>query len=1287
MAELKKKIAEREALKNSVTAYSREHSPAISNGNGTNTMLLPPLTCTRPPHPPPGHENASMLAFTLAHHQQEHHQQQQQALPPPPPATVGNKRQRVTVEPVVYHHHQHLHGGGDPPSPLPHTLPPVFPYPFPSSGGAGFAPPPPPRPMYSAAIAAQPIPQPIPLPAAIAHPHHHHLPMHSTPMHLHTIPLTPTSLNPTTTATDTTPTTNNNRVALSQPEFEAALHHLQARKHHTLLHRDGLIHQLQESERVYEALCAEEYALVVGTSGLEGLLQQQQWQPPPPPFPPAAAAAAVGFQAPIAFAPTNTNKRKIDEVDIIDLAHDAVEEEEIPPPPPPPPPPPMEPPPPPPLQQPSKRIVSTILDEEASIPEYQPVSEIVLEDMAAGTTIKRASLGRSTRPFTSLLLSPAGISPSSLLSSFDISKSILGFSLDFGRYYLQPQGQCVDTFFACQSKKKGVDFLPLLLDDARFALLTASRDTKENDLVVANIALTTAQRVYHDTIQCIDLSLSRSMTEKDRREEARSTAVNVALKIVGTALEKKPNSQLLSSVYLQLYLREHRITPQQARVTIDVVTKDASGYLTWLGVAAAAPSDLSAAVVLHRGAVSLVQSDEKNARKLKLAGVVLDLTLRALRAVCSCTANSNNISMRSRSDDDGRSIVYLDVGSQVLPSISPWHAAWCSSPWSTLLHPNGTLTTDPTSALVLLPEHRELIVNAVSSHPTMLCVLWSTIAFTAAYHRLPRPVEHLLGEQKQAIALDWQHPIAPERIPFVVSALEQGLFALRITPAVYYNFIEQLENPHWEPSQCTISEFVNNEAKRCFVDTVRRFVFCTGNVLPLYFPGDLSTANFPSMRSGGGGSSGKPQNSPSKSKSTNLKTPAAAAAKTKSINRVDRVLVASSHEQAAEILKRTDHGWPRGGDVGFQLCRVIEIKPFTPPPPPPPETTTETKSGGGGGGTKRSSGGDTDANNDNANNSGKDELEQQNQQEEEPTPLTSLSSFWKDQAKVLVNHASTSPIFPKSPPLQWPAMDPQWMPPYSRNLPLALHCRTGNLPDYVSTGALVECIQRLPAEALFFVYEKVQDDDIMNGTPAAAEICVALLQRAIAITATAAGIEDDRGESGGKEKGNQSEKDHIEENSTTKQNSTTKKKRGGKRNNKNLSSPPTVAAQPPPPPPLSVVDALSTRGCPSNPTYPSINISLLEEASKRGCLTTSPLVSWAVPIAAGALISSAPPAAASLWNQAMHITSFISANGAWELLLAAFDVHCFDQRLAETATILSVKRAEAAQKRQQQQQQ
>ena len=68
-------------------------------------------------------------------------------------------------------------------------------------------------------------------------------------------------------------------------------------------------------------------------------------------------------------------------------------------------------------------------------------------------------------------------------------------------------------------------------------------------------------------------------------------------------------------------------------------------------------------------------------------------------------------------------------------------------------------------------------------------------------------------------------------------------------------------------------------------------------------------------------------------------------------------------------------------------------------------------------------------------------------------------------------------------------------------------------------------------------------------------------------------------------------------------------------------------------------------------------MAALKEASQKGYLSNSPLVSWALPIAAGALMSSTPPAAASLWLEAIQLTSLVSATSAWELLEAAIAVH------------------------------
>jgi len=1326
MAELKKKIAERESLKISSSACSREHSPALSHGHEEPTQLPPP-----PPRnpPPPENEHASFKPAAPAAgaaNQPPPPQQQQQGI-------VGDNNNCQQIE----------NNPGNPPTYQPNTG-----YTF-VRGGVGeedFI-----RPRLNS--------------------DNTHVPGFRVndgsgpPWPVVTTTTTTTTPAPVVSGQQLIQSPNSidfhKRVVLTQSQFEAALLDIRRKKQQALDCRDGIAHLLQEAERAYETLCTEEYTLVVQNNGLEGLLQHQQWQPPPTlplplPLPvaggaplAATAAAAGNISTKIDDSnTTNTNTTIINNnqppppppvpgslslpspaqlplsrVEMVDLLHKEDTMHEIPPPPPPPlppspPPPPSTvgggvqqqeaPPPPPPLEaSPLPRLPEK---EGNFIPEYHAVSQSLVTMHDNDSFIKRVNLTRSTRPFTTLLLSPATLTLDPGAPTLDaIARSLLGYSFDFGGYYLRLQGRWTNLV---KKGERELVLLPPFSESTIDALTTAE---KENDLLAVNLALASAQHTYNtilvenssntnrnsEGIVHVSKSNSDSATEQSK---ARTAAAEQFLKVLKTGLGKKPASQLLWPYFLQAYLSQPSITASEARATIDAAAKLAPGYATWLAAAAKAPTAISAAVILHRGAVTLVQSDKKYARKAKLTGTVLDLILRAVRAVC-CTSAPAAASMSA----GGGSDLATGLTAPVVSTLCQWHAAWCSAPWYPLPLPVSTETVGP---LVLHPEQRELILSSLQPHPTMLCILWSSLAFAAAYDRLPTAVEHRLGEQQQALRLEWPLPIPNQRLHFVASALEQGLQALRITPAVYYKYIELLEDSSYDVQYTDTI----NMARSCFVDTIRRFGHRTKNRRPLYFQGDAKspdnvwyTARVRTRSAdgkpdaNGGGGNGQQSPPPPSSSPSSFPSPGVIP------KSVDRILVASSHPQAAEVLAREDHGWPRGGDVGLALFQAYTIAKYYRGSDDGEEKKKNGDDdeprdrGGGSGGSgfphslintsinknkpKDTTGSDMDISSD-----GEEEEDEKEKKKKRITvsggwqSTTMLRrSFWENHAKVLVNLAATTPAFPKSPSqLQWPPVEPKWLRGRAGgHFPLALEARQSNIPDYVQVGALVFRIKDLPAEALLPVYEEVQCRRIFNGAPAAAEICVALLRRAIEL---AAAIDELKGDEDGDddtdvflplpgEDYNNNNSTHTfkpqQEGNKKKRKKTRREGGGGKRGKGKVDKYAHARASGSSllmsaPPAASIPTVLGSTKDISSASHSSV----FKEASQKtlnpnGLLSNSPLVSWALPAAAGALVSSTPPAAACVWLEAIHLTALLSTAPAWELLEAALEVHPLNPTLRE----------------------
>ncbi|KAL4515845.1 hypothetical protein Ndes2526A_g00549 [Nannochloris sp. 'desiccata'] len=1320
MAELKKKIAERESLKNSST-YSREHSPALSHGHEEPTQPPQPLPPPPlPPRPPPPEENThpSYKAAAAAAAAELLQQQQQQRIGG---NNNNNKRQKIGNTPVNPGYQPTtsgllVQGGEDPMSPLPKPNNTFLP------GGGGGVDGGPPRPVATNKTTTT---VPVPVSVVFGHQRQFQLP---------------------------NATGGTNRAVLPQPQLDAALRDIQREKQQTLARRDGLVQLLQEADRTYETLCAQEYALIVQNTGLEGLLQQQQWQPPPPPPPPLLLpapvalprprppaggeplAAATGnntstritdnknnktnnnkqppppppppahplegpatlllpLQLPLAgndnAGGKNNKKRKIDHVDVVDLVTEEEEVHEEPPAIPPAPvlhpqasPPP---PPPPPLLEASSSPSAPL--EEGFIPEYDAVSQSLLKLEPNDSFIRRANRARSTRPFTSLLLSPANISIYSSLSTLDIARSLLGYSLELGGYYLRPQGRFINLL----RKEEGA-CIPLIVEN------NLTNVDKENDLLPVNLALASAQRTYKSIIlqgtngNSGAIDSSKSSSNAAEQLKARGAATEEILKVLKAGVEKKPTSQLLWPIFLQAYLSQPSISASQARAMIDTAAGLAPGYTTWLAAAAKAPTAISAAVILHRGAVTLVQSDLKNARKAKLAGIVLDLTLRAVRAVC-CT-NPRSVPPPAASGGG-------DAAAPTAPEVSilcQWHAAWCSPPWSPLPSPPSTETAGP---LLLHPEQRQVILNSLQPHAIMLCMLWSSLAFAAAYHRLPTPVEHRLGEQQQAIGLEWPFPIPFWRLHFVASALEQGLQALRITPAVYYKYVEHLEDAMYVPKYGDPIDI----ARSSFVDTIRRFAHRTRNQRPLYFPGDvvknpnkLNTAlvwkfsvdGKPLPGSGVFDTTCGPHSPPINGVSPASFSSSAAGVPTS----VDRVLVASSRAQAAEVLAREDHGWPCGGDVGLALFQASNLKRHD------ENYTTGGKvenlrDGGGGGGvlpptslhregrkkSKDGNGSDMDISSEEDQDQEEREMMQQSSAGGGQHAINNLfsKSFWENQAKILVNPAATAPALPRSPSqLQWPPVEMQWVRGGAGgHLPLALEAaEKGSTLDYVQIGALVSSIKNIPAEALLPIYEEVQCRRRLNGTPAAAEICVALLRRAEELAAAGAEAAegpkgDEHGDGDATPQPGDDAKQHQEEQQGQKKRRKKTRKGGGCEKNNILNSGTTNKTARASASGFSLLmSALPATRTPTLKSFtkngsPTLSLSLLKEASQKGYLSKSPLVSWALPAAAGALVSSTPPAAASLWLEAIRLTALLSTTSARELLEAAVAVHPLNSVLKE----------------------
>jgi len=1307
MAELKKKIAERESLKNN-SIESREPSPALSHGHEDPTPPPPP-----PMHPPAPLDNgntsykpaAPAAAIQVLQQQQ---QQLDQHLDQQGISGNNNKRQKIENNPFSPGHQANtnsvsVRGGEDPMRALPKPSNPCYP---------GLPPWCAPTTTTSAAA---------PAPIVSGQQQQFQLP---------------------------DPSKNPIRVALTQPQLDAALLEIQHEKQQTLARRDGLVQLLQEADRAYETLCAQEYTLIVQNTGLEGLLQQQQWQPPPPPLPPLlptplppppAGEAPLAVTAgnitatkitdkinnknnrqppppppiqpppgsmappllPLPLSPplplarnvkTGNNKktRKIELVDVVDLAHEEEKVQEIPPPPP------AE------VQQqaqpPPRPLIEasappSVPQKEVFIPEYDAVSRSLLKLQHNDSFIKRANLARSTRPFTTLLLSPSNITLDPTVPTLDIPRSFLGYSFDLGGYYLRPQGRFINAL-----KKQEGELLPPIVDNKLTAV------DKKNDLLTVNLAVASAQQTYSSILlknksgNCEAMCFSNSDCGAAEQSKARTAATEHFLKIMKSGLEKKPNSHLLWPFFLQAYLSQPSINAFQARAMIDTAARLAPGYTTWLAAAAKAPTAISAAVVLHRGAVTLVQSDKKNARKAKLSGTVLDLVLRAVR----CTSAQDCAASAAPT-------------APVVSTLCQWHASWCSPPWP--LPPS----TEPASPLVLHPEQRELILHSLQPHAIMLCMLWSSLAFAAAYDRLPTPVEHRLGEQQQAIGLEWPFSIPTQRLHFVASALEQGLQALRITPAVYYKYIEHLEDSEYVPKYSDPIEM----ARSCYVDTIRRFGHRSRNQRPLYFPGDpvvkspntLDTAFGRKLRANGkplpenGVSDSHGQDSTPIKEISSSSFPSPSGVVPKS---VDRVLVASSHSKAAEVLAREDHEWPCGGDVALalsQACSVIE-RNLGSDDKKKEKNEEDTKPRGGAGGGSRGdvkgvlpSSLDKEGRNKFENDNGsdmeisfKDEDDQEGgeDQEEGKQRGTRTSghqqnrnmlrrSFWVNQAKVLINPAATTPILPKSPSqLQWPPVEPRWLRGGAAgHLPLALEAGRSNSPDYLQVGALVSKIKDLPGKALLPVYEELQYRRRLNGTPAAAEICVALLRRAIHLAAADGAKEDEGGDGDGDaslQPGEDTVKErHRQQQEEEKLNGKKARRGGGSEDNPDeiyiaatAANVPASASVPASVPASSLL--MSSLPATATPTRKeesfkdvsfTLNFSDLKVASQNGSLSKSPLVSWALPAAAGALVSSTPPAAASLWLEAIHLTALLSTASARELLEAAVAVHPLNSVLKE----------------------
>jgi hypothetical protein len=1294
MAELKKKIAEREALKNSHNYYSREQSPADNDTDALPPLpapqppSIPPPQITRPPPPPEnqhpsyqaaaGARTAGAAALPFLPQQQQWQQQG-----PPLGMHPG------------YQHSHHPHQLGFPIPVLGDPLPPPNPS-FPPPGAVGVGGPP--RPMYSLTAGIPTAPPPMPVAPPIQY--HQHQPIGYPPP----------------------PNTTTNRVALTQQEFDAALVSIQHEKQMMLAHRDGLLQQLDDVEGAYGALCAEEYALIVGNTGLEGLLEQQQWQPPPPPLP-TTAAPATGTR--------NKKKRKFSEVEVIDLVTSP--EKEVPPPPPSPPPP-----------QPDSSVLKSTPSggslEDTFIPEYERIpSNLLLK----GNYVVMRRNQAPARLFKSILLSPASISSScsntsdisSLLSTFDLPKTLLGFSFDLGGYYLRPQARCIDALLKNQSQKEegrggggggsdvnNVDELisKLLLDGKALETLTATE--KNSELAIVNVALANGHRAYLRSFK----TLAGGSSSKDplKTAAAQTAATEAVMKILKTGVEKKPNSQLLWPLYLQIYLSQPSITAPQARAVIDTAAKQAPGYTTWLAAAAAAPTPLSAAIILHRGAVTIVKSNEKNLRKAKLAGVVLDLTLRAVRAVCCASSCCDAVAYppltgNQQQQDEQQPHVLSSV-------LCEWQAAWCTPLWAEF-SPTSSMEIETkktaetaaaaTNSLVLLPNERERILSSLESHIAMLCMLWSTHAFAAAYNRLPTSVEHRLGEQQQASALEWPDPIPNERLPFVVAALEQGLQAMRITPAVYYKYIEELEQQQscsitrtittntnsTSTSNRTISNpislsstfaDVNDIAKRCFVDTVRRFGHRTGNKYHLYFPGDgfgtnrtintsINNTTHNTVFGNGGGSGGGSDSGyvvvlgaggVQLTGSTSLYS-----------GRVERVLVASSHELAAQVLAKEEHGWPCGGDVGLMPSQILRILRE--------EADGEKRSRKLD--SKGTSGSDMDISSDEDDDGEQKQHKQQKdggktvKKSATAMPSPPSSSLWRDRAKALVNCIAppTTASTPNQSPskgstttvLQWPAVETKWIAAGAGpHLPLILQTASNNNSDntgsaaatttatgappldYFQVGAVVECIKHLPKEALLHVYEEVDCRSNLSGTQAAAEICVALLRRAMELAA--AGVSLHGSEIPLQKRQSQLEEDasqqqQQQQQSTLSPNKKKKTRRSGAKITKKKSIARSRSATPVP---MPAPPAPASKG----PLFSDSRwFSLLQNASKRGLLSQSPLVSWALPVAAGALVASTPPAAASLWLETIRLTALLSVVSALELAEAAVAVHPLNKDL------------------------
>ena len=164
---------------------------------------------------------------------------------------------------------------------------------------------------------------------------------------------------------------------------------------------------------------------------------------------------------------------------------------------------------------------------------------------------------------------------------------------------------------------------------------------------------------------------------------------------------------------------------------------------------------------------------------------------------------------------------------------------------------------------------------------------------------------------------------------------------------------------------------------------------------------------------------------------------------------------------------------------------------------------------------------------------------------------------------------------------------------------LTFYSRPGNS---LKLAVVLRTIERLPREVLLSAFEESLAS--LKGTPAAAEILVAIAQRAVTLAITAA-------------------------------------------QNLNLNGAQLS---------LSVSKKKSKEAAPSS-------VRNNNKAAAVAVLGKDPGVSWALGGAAGALVVASPPAAPSVWLQALRLTSLVSVVSTWELLGAAVRVHPLNEWL------------------------